>query len=185
MIYVANEIKPELAMKSYKLFIEKITPYKIIYDGSADGNILFIMTEKTPEDPNEPKYVFLDCLDGVPLSLDGFKGMVLVDRRPMDFEKLLNKRIPGCTVTKSGLICGLLLYNYCIDDIYDSTTKTVKIPKQSIQEISDWINFKGGMSAMQILEIQNQKRIEAEKRAKFEKMRANRAKADLANRVQK
>lgn len=183
MVCVAEELRPELVLKSYRLFIEKITKYKIIYDGSENGNILFIMTEKTPEDPKEPEYVFLDCIDGTPLSLEGFKGMVLVDRNPLKFEQILTKRIKGCTVIKSGLICGLLLYNYSIDDIYDTNTKEVIIPKQSIQEISDWINFKGGMPAMQLIEIKRQKEIEDKKRADFERIKANRSKADLANRV--
>ena len=81
-------------------------------------------------------------------------------------------RCKGCTLTKSGVICGLLLHKYSINDIYKNNN--VIIPKQSLKELSQWINFKGGMNALDRAELERQREIEKEKRKKFEAMKAKR-----------
>lgn len=165
-------LKPELVLKSYKAFIKTRTPYIVAYDLSHDGAIFFLLVEQKPKNSAEPEYVFLDCVAGTPLSLEGFESTVLEKKDPMTFEKQLMARCKGCTLTKSGVICGLLLHKYSINDIYKNNN--VIIPKQSLKELSQWINFKGGMNALDRAELERQREIEKEKRKKFEAMKAKR-----------
>lgn len=165
-------LKPELVLKSYKAFIKTRTPYIVAYDLSYDGAIFFLLVEQKPRNSAEPEYVFLDCVAGTPLSLEGFESTVLEKKDPMTFEKQLMARCKGCTLTKSGVICGLLLHKYSINDIYKNNN--VIIPKQSLKELSQWINFKGGMNALDRAELERQREIEKEKRKKFEAMKAKR-----------
>lgn len=174
-------IKPELVMKSYKAFIKMRTPYQVTFDMSNDGAIFFLLTEQTPKNPAEPEYVFLDCVKGTPLSMEGFETTVLEKKDPMTFEKQLIARCKGCTLNKSGVICGLLLHNYSINDIYKNNN--VILPKQALKELSQWINYKGGMSALDRAELERQREAEREKRKQFELMKAKRnAHLDTLNR---
>ena len=147
-------VKPEIIIKSYKAFIKTRTPYIVAYDLSHDGSIFFLLVEQKAKNPLEPEYVFLDCVAGTPLSSEGFEKTVLEDKDPMTFEKQLIARCKGCTLTKSGVICGLLLHKYSINDIYKNNN--VIIPKQALKDLSQWINYKGGMNALERAELEKQ-----------------------------
>lgn len=131
--------------KLYKAFIEKYG-YKVIYDGTAkDGSssgVFFVMNKPNVDNPDEPYFIFYDVFDGAPLSLDGFKKSIVIDSDEETFARMMEARIIGSRITKSGVICGLLeTRKYFIDEIYKDGT--LKLPKSSLKEISQWINFKG------------------------------------------
>lgn len=140
------ELTNEALLKAYKGFLTR-NGFNIIYDGSVpndDTGVFFVMYFENPDNAKEPFYVFYEVFMGADLSLDGFKKYVIDEKNQEDFLKMVQARVKGCTIHKSGILCCMLENNYMIDDIYINGQP--KLSPKILRMVSHWVNFKGGLT---------------------------------------
>lgn len=132
-------------LKNYKLYLKKLG-YNILYDGSKpeDNSGLMLLMEKSNQDKDsEPKYIFYNVFEGAPLSIEGFEKTVLNEKQEAVFLDGIEKRIAGCTISKTDAVFGLLLTGkYKIQDIYKNNDLVLNPAR--IKELMHWVNFNGG-----------------------------------------